>query len=310
MTNTRGDDKLDTTMMTHCIPADTYVRAWVASIPGVGPRRFSGLQARYPSLEPLLTLPRASLVASNIPEKLAQSIVKHRMLHTPESIKKYCEKHTIFILQPEDKAYPLLLKEISDPPVVLYVQGELVPPSSLHIAVVGTRRMTRYGEEVTRKFTRELVGEGCVIVSGFMYGVDACAHKTALECGGRTIGVLGFGFAYMYPEEHRELARRMLASGNCLLTEFAPWTSPVPGNFPSRNRIVSGMCKGVLVTEAASKSGSKITARCAVDQGREVFAVPGPIQSAFSEGTKELVNMGAKLVTNVGDIFDELGMAR
>lgn len=204
-----------------------------------------------------------------------------------------------------DVRYPKRLREIPDPPSELYIQGEVPDFSLPMIAIVGTRHVTTYGEKVTQFFTRELIKAGFTIVSGFMYGVDAIAHQTALKEQGRTIGVLGFGFDYMYPANHRSLAKQMIDSGNCLITEFLPDQPPRPWSFPKRNRIVSGLCLGVLVTEAAKKSGSKITARLAAEQGREVFTVPGAIDSLYSEGTKELVNLGAKLVTNVDDILEE-----
>lgn len=212
----------------------------------------------------------------------------------------------ITTIKTNDERYPHLLSQIDDPPTILYVKGNLELNAGPAIAVVGTRRITPYGLEATKFFTRGLVKMGFTIVSGFMYGVDAQAHISALEVGGRTIGVLGFGFDYMYPASHRSLAARMLSEGQTLISEYPPQTKPHPKNFPARNRIVSGMSLGVLVIEAAPKSGSKITARLAAEQGREVFAVPGPFSSVYSEGTKELVNLGAKLVTCVDDIMDEL----
>ena len=198
------------------------------------------------------------------------------------------------------------MQNIADPPSALFVKGKLPPQSLPLIAVVGTRKVTDYGREVTTLLTKQLVAAGFGIVSGFMYGVDAIAHQTAIEAGGITIGVLGFGFDHMFPKSHIRLANEVLNHNGCLLTEFPSWQPPLPQNFPLRNRIVSGMSVGVLVTEAASKSGSLITARLAAEQGREVFAVPGPITSEFCNGTKNLINLGAKLVTNVDDILEEL----
>lgn len=223
-----------------------------------------------------------------------------------EQLANYCEKEEIVILDESCSEYPQLLREIADPPKVIYVKGSVNFNVQPMIAVVGTRRITPYGQLAAREFTQGLVEAGFAIVSGFMYGVDAVAHSSALEAGGRTIGVLGFGLEHMYPTSHRELASKLLASGNSLITEFPPWMRPFPTNFPRRNRIVSGMSLGTLVIEAASKSGSKITARLAAEQGREVFAVPGVFNSVYSEGTKELINLGAKLVTSVNDILDEL----
>ena len=200
-----------------------------------------------------------------------------------------------------------LLAQIPDPPKHLHIKGTLPDPSFPTIAVVGTRQVTDYGRKVTWELTQNLVKKGFVIVSGFMYGVDAIAHRSCVAAGGRTIAVLGYGLdAPYFPHSHATLAQEILESGGCLVSEFAPNTPAVPQNFPLRNRIVSGLSLGVLVTEAAKHSGSLITARLAVEQGREVFAIPGPIDSPYSEGTKELVNMGAKLVTSVEDIVEEL----
>lgn len=222
-----------------------------------------------------------------------------------KAIEEYCLKNQITIVKLGDADYPVLLAEISDPPAVLYIKGKLNALAPM-IGVVGTRHVTEYGRRVTKGFTRALVRYGFTIVSGFMYGVDACAHSAAIESGGTTVGVLGFGFEYMYPKSHLSLVQQMTTAGNCLITEYAPWEPPRSANFPRRNRIVAGMSLGILVTEAASRSGSRITARLAADQGRGVFAVSGPIDSPFSEGTKDLVNLGAKLVTKAQDILDEL----
>lgn len=200
-----------------------------------------------------------------------------------------------------------LLSQIPDPPTHLHIRGTLPDQTLPTIAVVGTRHITPYGRKVTRDLTSALVRVGFVIVSGFMYGVDAVAHETTIEAGGKTIAVLGYGLdAPYYPASHARLADRILASGGCLVSEYAATEPARPENFPRRNRIVSGLSLGVLVTEAAKKSGSLITARLAGEQGREVFAVPGPIGSRYSEGTKELVNLGAKLVTRVEDILEDI----
>lgn len=200
-----------------------------------------------------------------------------------------------------------LLTQIPDPPKQLHINGTFPDPSLPTIAVVGTRQVTAYGRKVTWELTQSLVKKGFVIVSGFMYGVDAIAHRACIASGGKTIAVLGYGLeAPFYPRSHAILAQEILDSGGCLVSEYEPHTQAIAQNFPKRNRIVSGLSLGVLVTEAAKHSGSLITARLAVEQGREVFAVSGPIDSPYSEGTKALVNLGAKLVTNVEDIVEEL----
>jgi len=181
---------------------------------------------------------------------------------------------------------PRLLSQIPDPPESLFIKGEWPDESFPRIAIVGTRHVTPYGKRVTQKFTKDLVEAGFVIVSGCMYGVDAIAHETAIDCGGKTIAVLGYGLeAPFFPKSHEALAKKLLDTGNCLVSEFGSHVKAIPENFPKRNRIVSGLSLGVLVTEAGVKSGSLITARLAVEQVREVFAVPGTFDSPYSEGT-------------------------
>lgn len=203
-----------------------------------------------------------------------------------------------------DDDYPLLLKEISDPPPFLYLKGSL-PASSASLAVVGSRRASDYGISVTTRFSRELAEQGVTIVSGLAAGVDAAAHRGALQVCGATVGVLGCGIDLIYPPENRGLYREMEEKG-AIVSEFAPGTQPDAPNFPRRNRIISGMSRGVLVVEAAERSGSLITARFALEQGREVFAVPGNINFRASRGTNSLIKEGAKLVETVADIMGEL----
>ena len=203
-----------------------------------------------------------------------------------------------------DKEYPSLLKEISDPPPFLYLKGTL-PNSSTSIAIVGSRRASDYGISVTTRFSRELAEQGVTIVSGLALGVDAAAHRGALQLSGTTVGVLGCGIDQIYPPENRQLYREMEEKG-AIVSEFAPGTQPDAPNFPRRNRIISGMSRGVLVVEAAERSGSLITARFALEQGREVFAVPGNINFRASRGTNSLIKEGAKLVETVADIMGEL----
>jgi len=203
-----------------------------------------------------------------------------------------------------DEEYPPLLKEISDPPPYLYLKGKL-PTAAASIAVVGSRRASDYGISVANRFSRELAEQGVTIVSGLAMGVDAAAHRGALQSSGATVGVLGCGIDLIYPAENRLLYREMEERG-AIVSEFAPGTQPDAPNFPRRNRIISGMSRGVLVVEAAERSGSLITARFALEQGREVFAVPGNITFRASRGTNSLIKEGAKLVETVADIMGEL----
>lgn len=203
-----------------------------------------------------------------------------------------------------DADYPELLKNISDPPPVLYVRGTLFKEDAAAVAIVGTRSATPYGMETARRLAEELVRCGVTVVSGLAEGIDRAAHEGALKAGGRTIAVLGHGLSLVYPTHHRELAERITRSG-CLLSEFPMGEPPNAWNFPKRNRIISGLSLGVVVVEAPVRSGALITAREAMEQGREVFAVPGPI-SARTQGTHRLIRDGAKLVEQAADILQEV----
>lgn len=204
-----------------------------------------------------------------------------------------------------DGAYPPLLREIADPPLVLHVRGDVSSLSAPMIAVVGSRRASPYAVNAAQRLTRELTAEGLVVVSGLARGVDAAAHEACLAAGGTTVAVLGSGIDEVYPRSHTRLARRIEGSG-ALVSEFPPETPPRAENFPMRNRVISGLSVGVLVVEASGRSGSLITARMAAEQGRDVFAVPGSIFSAGSEGTHRLIQSGAKLVHRGSDVLEEL----
>jgi len=204
-----------------------------------------------------------------------------------------------------DEHYPAWLRTIPDPPPVLYCDGSLEPGDRQAVAIVGSRQATPYGLRVTDALARELSALGFTIVSGFARGIDAAAHRAALASGGRTVAVLGCGLDVDYPSGHASLRTEIAGSG-AVLTEFAPGTAPFATNFPRRNRIISGLALGVVVVEAAEDSGSLITARLALEQGREVFAVPGPIDAPTSRGPHGLLKQGAKLVETVNDIVEEL----
>ena len=204
-----------------------------------------------------------------------------------------------------DDGYPAWLRTISSPPDVLYCDGQIEPRDRRAVAIVGSRRATPYGLRVTETLARELSGAGFTIVSGLARGIDAAAHRAALEAGGRTIAVLGCGLDITYPPEHGRLREEIAASG-AVLTEFPAGTPPKPSHFPQRNRIISGLSLGVVVVEAAEDSGSLITARFALEQGREVFAVPGSLEAPLSRGPHGLIKQGAKLVETADDIIEEL----
>jgi DNA processing protein len=213
----------------------------------------------------------------------------------------------ISVVHPGHPSYPRLLAEISGRPSILYVRGELAPADDASVAIVGTRRATPYGRQAAERVAAELAQAGITVVSGLARGVDAAAHRAALEAGGRTIAVLGSGPDVIYPAEHRRLAEQVLESG-AILSELPLGAKPDAQNFPARNRIVSGMTLGTLVVEAPLRSGALITASFAADQGREVFVIPGGIFSQTSEGTNALLRDGARLVRDGADILEDLGL--
>lgn len=215
----------------------------------------------------------------------------------------------IQVLTWEDEAYPARLKEIDQPPPILYLRGELTMEDSWAVAVVGTRRVTAYGRQVTEELASYLAQNGVTVVSGLARGVDAIAHQAALKAGGRTLAVMGNGVDRIYPPEHRALAEQILASG-ALLSDYAPGTPPEGANFPPRNRLISGLSLAVVVVEAGETSGALITAQFAVDQGREVFAVPGNILAPQSKGTNRLIQQGAHPLLSARDVLEALNLTR
>lgn len=285
--------------------------SWVAlqQTNGIGPKTFDQVISYLDSMKMALyafwQLSEKSYFELELPTHLIKAIVEQKSQFDFDKQRKQFEQKDIKILLKNDQLYPTLLKQIPDAPAVLYVLGELKETFALPIAVVGTRRITGYGKMVTRLLVKQLVEHQCEIISGFMYGVDSVAHQSALDCSGYTVGVLGYGFDHCYPQSHSRLRENVLKGGGALLSEYHPSQIPIPGLFPQRNRLVAGLSKGVVVTEAAAESGSKITAKCAVEYGRDVFAVSGPITSKFATGTKDLINLGAKLVIDANDILEE-----
>ena len=206
----------------------------------------------------------------------------------------------------KNKNYPELLKKIYDPPQELYISGELKREEEYPIAIVGTRKISNYGLEITRLFAEALAEAGITIISGLALGVDGLAHQIALEKKARTIAVLGSGLNIIYPPTHQKLAQEIVKSGGAVISEYSPNTGPTKKTFPARNRIISGLSLGVLVIEAPLRSGALITARTAIEQGREVFVIPGRINDFNSEGCNYLIKMGARLVTNPEEIIETI----
>lgn len=277
--------------------------------PGVGPVRFGLLRDYFGSAQAAWEATEAQLVQVGLGTKLSSDFVAfRRSFNDAEYQQKLLEQH-VSILLDTDPRYPQLLKQVSDHPFLLYIKGRKTGDAwdlSKTIAIVGTRKVTSYGAEVTDRLARDLVGYGYTIVSGMAYGVDAVAHRAALSCGGKTIAVLGCGVDIIAPPSNANIYHQIIEGGGAVISEMPLGLRPNKGMFPARNRIVSGLSRGVVVTEGAEDSGSLITARNAAEQGREVFAVPGPITSMYSAGPAQLLKKGAKVVTSARDIIEEL----
>ena len=278
------------------------------SIDGLGPIRLKAILDYFKDPKLAWEASAAQLLNIGIPKNAVELLLQTRKKLEPESYAQSIKEKGISWLTIFDESYPKLLAQIYDPPIVLYLQGEILPQDANAIAVVGTRKMTGYGKVITEQFTKGLVAGGLTIVSGLARGVDSQAHKGAIGSGGRTIAVLGGGLDQIYPPENRGLAKEIVSGSGALLSEFPPDYPSLPGNFPSRNRIIAGLSKAVLVTEAAQDSGSLITARLAVESGREVFAVPGPVTSSLSKGPIDLIREGARIVFDPKEILEELGI--
>ena len=276
--------------------------------PGIGPRAAAKLLERFGSAEAVFNATRAELEALRLRPEAIESI-RARDLHERAGgeIERVRELGADILLL-DDGVYPALLREIFDPPITLYVKGAWTECFEQPcVAMVGSRRCSTYGQNAAVMLARDLAERGVTITSGLARGIDAAAHRGALEAGGRTVAVMGTGLDQVYPRDHKKLAEEILEHGGAIVSEFPLETPPAPQNFPYRNRVISGLSLGVVVVEAAENSGSLITARMAMEQNREVFSVPGNITSRNSFGTNYLIKgAGAKLVQQWQDIATEL----
>jgi DNA processing protein len=276
-------------------------------VPDVGAVRIKNLTERFGGIEKIFKATRAQLEqVEKIGPKIADAIINFDKEKTLEREMKLIERYGVKVISCFDENYPANLKEIYDPPAILYVKGELAAEDRYSIGIVGSRRASRYGLETAERLGRELAERGMTVVSGLARGIDAAGHKGALKARGRTIAVLGSGLANIYPPEHMKLADEIQKSG-ALISEFPMATEPYKDNFPRRNRIISGLSLGVIVVEAAKNSGALITTDFALEQGRELFAVPGQARTATAAGTNMLIRQGAKLVESADDVIEELG---
>jgi DNA processing protein len=274
--------------------------------PGLGPTRVRKLVEHFGSAERVFQASLTELEATGMPAVSAQSLATGKSF---ELAQQECAKAAgcgAKIVALDDPAYPSRLKEIYDPPVVLFVRGSVEVLSNPGIAMVGTRHPTPYGLGMAERLSKDLAARGLVIISGLARGVDTASHRGAVEVGGKTVAVFGTGIDVMYPKENSRLADQILSLGGALISEFPIGTFAAPQNFPIRNRIISGMSAGVLVVEAAEYSGTRITARCALEQNRDVYAVPGNVTNKGSWGPNTLIKQGAKLVATWEDVWEEL----
>lgn len=275
-------------------------------VPHLGGVALSALLERFGSAAAVWEAPRRRLgEVRGVGPALARALAEFDCAEMLRQDRARAAQAGLAVLIWGDAGYPALLARIPSPPPLLYLRGELRPEDAVAVAVVGARRATAYGEEVAGELAAELARRGVTIVSGLARGIDGAAHRGALEAGGRTLAVLGCGLDQVYPPEHGELAERVAGAG-ALCGEFPVGTPPVPANFPRRNRIISGLSLGVVVVEAGLGSGALITADHAVEQGREVFAVPGRVHARYSEGCHRLIKAGAKLVDSWEDVLVEL----
>lgn len=278
---------------------------WLNCI-GVSNTCIKSLISYFGNLSQLWTYNIDKLVISNIIKpKAAENIISNRNDSAMADFFSNIEKNNLDVITVFDEDYPETLLNIYNNPLVLYKKGKYKDFNQLSIGIVGSRKITSYGRWACERFTKELVELGITIVSGLASGIDAIAHRTALDNGGDTIGVLGNGLDVVYPKSNHALYERIPGSG-CIITEFPLSTIPYNYNFPLRNRIISGLSLGVIVVEAQEKSGSIITAHYAMEQGKEVFAVPGNINSLYSSGTNHLIKDGAKMLLDMDDILEEI----
>lgn len=287
--------------------ADLRCRLQLSLVPGVGPILQHALLARFGNASAVLQASANQLrEVPGVGTKLSQLIAQARQERDVEAELALCREHGIALLAPNLPSYPRLLKELPDPPGMLFVKGALAAEDGAALAIVGARHATSYGRTIAERLAGALARAGFTVISGLARGIDAAAHRGALAAGGRTLAVLGSGVLNIYPPEHVDLAAEIAAHG-AVISEAPPRARPLAGAFPQRNRLISGMSLGVIVVEASQKSGALITARHAMEQGREVFAVPGRVDSATSRGCHALIRDGAKLIESADDVLDELG---
>jgi DNA processing protein len=282
--------------------------AWMALTltPGMGPTRIWKAMNRLGAAERLFEASLTELEGLGMPAQSAQFVFEGKARAAAEDELKRVAEAGGSVMTPEEEAYPERLREIYDPPAVLWIRGNVELLARPGIAVVGTRQPSPYGAGMAELLSRDLANRRLVILSGMARGVDTAAHKGAIEAGGKTVAVWGTGIDVIYPKENKKLAESIVASGGTIVSEYPLGTFPAPQNFPIRNRILSGMSVGVVVIEAAEYSGTRITARCAMEQNRDVYAVPGNVTNKNAWGPNTLIKQGAKLTATWEDVWEDL----
>lgn len=284
------------------------LKYWLAisRISNMGAIRMGKLFSAFQNMERAFCASREELQCAKLESNVIETFLRERANINPDEELELIEKTNIQVITLADDFYPPLLKQIFDPPAILFIRGTLPDQNYKHVAIVGTRHPTTYGLNATETIVGPLAKSNAVIVSGLAYGIDTAAHKATLKHNGTTIAVLGSGVDHMsiYPTGNRSLATQIIEHGGAIISEFPIGTQPFKSHFPLRNRVIAGFCHATIVIEAAQKSGSLITARAALEDGREVYAVPGPIDSLLSEGPNNLLKMGAAPVTCAKDIME------
>ncbi|MBZ4645043.1 MAG: processing protein [Petroclostridium sp.] len=278
---------------------------WLTSIPGIGSIKISKILQVFQNPKEVWNASKSDLKCVDVLNDQDIANISSKNLDKAEKIFKDISRLRIDVITIRDERYPERLRNIYDPPGILYVKGELPSCNIATVAVIGSRKASPYGINIAEKLSYQLAQRDIIIVSGAARGIDTSAHRGALKAGKKTVAVLGCGVDIVYPRENAELMRYIEKSG-AIISEYPPGTHPSPANFPARNRIISGLSCGVIVVEAGEKSGSLITVDFALEQGRDVFAVPGNIDSLYSKGSNNLIKQGAKIVTCIEDILEEL----
>ncbi|MBI5733422.1 MAG: DNA-protecting protein DprA [Candidatus Kerfeldbacteria bacterium] len=284
-----------------------YWLAWLSN-PKIGPSRFALLRRSFTTMQAAWQASSLELKQAGLESELINNIINYRAQTDPADLMAKTEQLKIKLVTIAEADYPKLLKEIYDPPPLLFYKGSVAAWQNNCLGVVGTRRATAYGLRVTSDLTKDLALAGLTIVSGLAYGIDTAAHQATLEVSGQTIAVLASGLDTIYPAANRQLANKIISQGGALISEFPLAMPPLKQNFPYRNRLIAGLSRGVLVCEATVDSGALITAKLALESGRDVFAVPGSIYSEQAQGSNELLKLGSHLVTKAADVLNLFGL--